>query len=169
MDLTDWLAVSTASSDRELVIMQTIAQQQTSRPRRTRRVGRHWQRGVTLFEVLIVVAILAMVAGGVAVVGLPRFREAQVKTARTAAQTIRSAVHQWQLNNGDSACPTVSQLVEEKYLDKGTTTVDPWNLAFSITCTESEVTVMSSGPDKKKGTPDDVSVPAAGSPTKEGE
>jgi len=131
---------------------------------------RRLERGVTLFEVLIVVAILAMVAGGVAVFALPRFKEAQVKTARTAAQTIRSAVHQWQLNNGDSACPTVSQLVEEKYLDKGTNTVDPWNQAFTITCTESEVVVSSSGPDKKKGSPDDISVPQTGTPGgKEGE
>jgi general secretion pathway protein G len=129
---------------------------------------RRLERGVTLFEVLIVVAILAMVAGGVAVFALPRFKEAQVKTARTAAQTIRGAVHQWQLNNGDSACPTVSQLVEEKYLDKGTNTVDPWNQAFSITCNEAEVVVSSSGPDKKKGTLDDVTVPQAG-PTKESE
>jgi general secretion pathway protein G len=149
--------------------MHTIARKQTCSLSTARRLGRRWRRGVTLFEVLIVVAILAMVAGGVAVVGLPRFREAQVKTARTAAQTIRSAVHQWQLNNGDSACPTVSQLVEEKYLDRGTTTVDPWSQAFSITCTEAEVTVTSSGPDKKKGTADDVAVPAAGNTTKEGE
>lgn len=132
----------------------------------SRRLRHRFQRAVTLFEVLIVVAILAMVAGGVAVFALPRFKEAQVKTAKSAAQTIRSAVHQWQLNNGDSTCPTVSQLVEEKYLDRGTTTVDPWNQAFTITCTESEVIVASSGPDKKKGTPDDVVVPQPG---KEGE
>ncbi len=130
---------------------------------------RRFERGVTLFEVLIVVAILAMVAGGVAVFALPRYKEAQVKTARMAAQTIRSAVHQWQLNNGDSACPTVSQLVEEKYLDKGTTTVDPWNQAFTITCTEADVVVSSSGPDKKKGSPDDVTVPQTGGTSKEGE
>jgi general secretion pathway protein G len=146
-----------------------ILRQPTPPRHRAASLRRSLERGVTLFEVLIVVAILAMVAGGVAVFALPRFKEAQIKTARSAAQTIRSAVHQWQLNNGDSACPTVSQLVEEKYLDKGTTTVDPWSQAFTITCTESEVVVSSSGPDKKKGTADDVTVPQAGTTAKEGE
>ena len=58
-----------------------------SRLARGTRLGlRQAQRGVTLFEVLIVVAILAMVAGGVAVFALPRFREAQVDTAVTGAR-----------------------------------------------------------------------------------
>ena len=124
-----------------------------------RAAGRAAKRGVTLFEVLIVVAILAMVAGGVAVFALPRFKEAQIKTAKSGAQTIRQAVMQWQLTNSDSSCPSVSQLVQEKFLDPGTDTNDPWGQAYEIDCSEDDVKVSSSGPDKSKGGKDDITVP----------
>jgi len=122
-----------------------------------RALGR--SRGVTLFEVLIVVAILAMVAGGVAFFALPKFKEAQVKTAEGAARVIRQAAQSWQATNNESSCPTVSQLVQDKLLDPGQNTADPWGQAFTLTCTDDDVTVISSGPDKKKGTKDDVLVP----------
>jgi general secretion pathway protein G len=118
-------------------------------------------RGVTLFEVLIVVAILAMVAGGVAVFALPRFQDSQKKTAEAGARTIRMAVQQWQAANNETSCPTVSQLIQDKQLDSGQNTNDPWGNAYSLSCTDDEVTVTSSGPDKKKGTKDDIAVPKA--------
>jgi general secretion pathway protein G len=116
-------------------------------------------RGVTLFEVLIVVAILAMIAGGVAFFALPQYQKAQLKTAKSAAQIIRQAVSQWQATNNETTCPTVSQLVQEKLLDPGQSTNDPWNQPFTLSCSEDGVTVISNGPDKKKGTKDDVTVP----------
>jgi general secretion pathway protein G len=116
-------------------------------------------RGVTLVEVLIVVAIIAMVAGGVAVFALPKFKEAQKTTAKTGARVIRTAVQSWQMSNNEVACPTISQLVQEKTLDPGTNTTDPWGSAYVLTCTEDDVMVTSIGPDKKRGTPDDIRVP----------
>ena len=88
------------------------------------------ERGVTLVEVLIVVAIIAMVASGVAVFALPKFKEAQIKTAETGARVIRGAVQNWQRVNNESTCPTMSQLVQEKELDSATTTTDPWGEAY---------------------------------------
>jgi general secretion pathway protein G len=125
-----------------------------ARLRRLRRA-----RGVTLFEVLIVVAILAMVASGVAVFALPKFREAQIKTAESGARTMRMAVQQWQAANNETSCPTVSQLIQDKQLDTGQNSNDPWGQAFTFNCSDDEVTVISSGPDKKKGTKDDISIP----------
>jgi general secretion pathway protein G len=122
-------------------------------------VERRRARGVTLFEVLIVVAILAMIAGGVAFFALPQYQKAQLKTAKSAAQIIRQAVSQWQATNNETSCPTVSQLVQEKLLDPGQSTNDPWNQPFTLSCSEDGVTVISNGPDKKKGTKDDVTVP----------
>src|SRR6185295_2813685 len=112
-------------------------------------------RGVTLFEVLIVVAILAMVAGGVAVFALPRYKEAQITNSETGARTVRTAVQQWQASNNETSCPTVSQLVQEKHLDPGQSTNDAWGQPYTISCTDDDVAVISSGPDKKKGTKDD--------------
>jgi type II secretory pathway pseudopilin PulG len=109
--------------------------------------------------VLIVVAIIAMVAGGVTVFALPRFREAQLKSAETGARVIRSAVQDWQRVNNETTCPTISQLVQEKHIDSAANTNDPWGEEYSLACTEDEVIVGSKGPDKKRGTKDDISVP----------
>ncbi len=122
---------------------------------------RRLARGVTLVEVLIVVAIVAMVAGGVTVFALPRYKEAQIRSAETWARTIRAAIQNWQAATNETTCPTVSQLVQEKHLDPGTSTKDPWGQDFTLNCTEDEVFVGSSGPDKKKGTKDDIQIPKA--------
>ena len=110
-------------------------------------------------EVLIVVAIIAMVASGVAVFALPRYKEAQIKSAETGARVIRGAIQNWQRVNNESTCPTISQLVQEKQLDSASNTSDPWGEQYILSCTDDDVMVASNGPDKKKGTPDDVSVP----------
>jgi general secretion pathway protein G len=155
-------AVSIGSSDDEesrsndMVMHQAMGSREMLL-RRLRRLRRG--RGVTLFEVLIVVAILAMVAGGVAVFALPRFQDSQKKTAESGARTIRMAVQQWQAANNETSCPTVSQLIQDKQLDSGQNTNDPWGQAYNLNCSDDEVTVISNGPDKKKGTKDDISVP----------
>ncbi|HEX3849730.1 MAG TPA: hypothetical protein VHW01_02120, partial [Polyangiaceae bacterium] len=107
----------------------------------------------------IVVAIIAMVAGGVAVFALPKYKEAQIKNAETGARIVRTAVQQWQAANNETSCPTISQLVQEKQLDPGQSTNDSWNQPFTLTCTDDEVIISSNGPDKKKGTKDDITVP----------
>ena len=122
-------------------------------------------RGVTLLEVLIVVAIIAMVAGGVAFFALPRFRESQIKTAEVGARVIRQATQSWQASNNETNCPTMSQLVQDKQLDPGASTNDPWGQPYVVTCADGDVTVISSGPDKKKGTKDDIRVPKGSAPT----
>src|SRR3979490_1019896 len=104
---------------------------------------RRTRRGVTLVEVLIVVAIIAMVAGGVAVFALPKYKEAQIKNAETGARIVRTAVQQWQAANNETSCPTISQLVQEKQLDPGQSTKDSWNQDFSLTCTDDEVIIAS--------------------------
>src|SRR5260221_1235307 len=101
------------------------------------------ERGVTLVEVLIVVAIIAMVASGVAVFALPRYKEAQVKSAETGARVIRGAIQNWQRVNNESSCPTVSQLVQEKQLDSASNTSDPWGEAYQLSCTDDDVIVAS--------------------------
>jgi general secretion pathway protein G len=122
------------------------------------------ERGVTLVEILIVVAIIAMVSAGVAVFALPKFKEAQKKTAETGARVIRSAIQDWQRVNNESSCPTMSQLVQEKHIDSAANTDDPWNQPYTLQCTDDEVIVTSSGPDKKKGTADDIRIPKNAGP-----
>ena len=147
------------------MLMQKTLESRQALVRRLRRLRR--QRGVTLFEVLIVVAILAMVAGGVAVFALPRFQDSQKKTAEAGARTIRMAVQQWQAANNETSCPTVSQLIQDKQLDTGQNTNDPWGQAYNLNCSDDEVTVTSNGPDKKKGGKDDIQVPKGAAATGE--
>ena len=139
------------------MVMQSTLDSRQALITRLRRLRR--TRGVTLFEVLIVVAILAMVAGGVAVFALPKFQESQKKVAENGARTMRMAVQQWQAANNETSCPTISQLIQDKQLDSGQNTNDPWGQAYNLNCSDDEVTVTSNGPDKKKGGKDDISVP----------
>lgn len=128
---------------------------------RLRRIRRAASRGVTLVEVLIVVAIMALIAGGVSFLVLPRYREAQVKTAKTNARNIRNVATQHVAMKGD--CPTVQTLIADKELDSAGDTKDPWGGEFTIKCDGDDITVSSPGPDKKDGTQDDVVAgPAAG-------
>jgi general secretion pathway protein G len=158
--LNDEEPMNTKSSGMSLNLRTFLA----SRPALSARIMKRLQdrrsrRGVTLVEVLIVVAIIAMVAGGVAVFALPKYKEAQIKNAETGARIVRTAIQQWQAANNETSCPTMSQLVQEKQLDPGQTTKDSWNQDYTLTCTDDEVIVASNGPDKKKGTKDDIVVP----------
>ena len=122
------------------------------------RAARAAERGVTLVEVLIVVAIMAMISTTVVVAVIPKFRGAQIETASQSAREIRNAVTRYRARGTDQ-CPTVAQLQSEKEIDSASKIDDPWGSAFKIECGEDEVWVMSSGPDKKDGTADDISVP----------
>jgi general secretion pathway protein G len=113
-------------------------------------------RGTTLVEVLIVVAIIAMVAGGVAFFAFPKFKDAQKKAAQTGARVIRGAAQNWQMTN--DGCPTISQLIQDKQLDSAQNTEDPWGGDYMVTCTDDDIYVSTDGADKKNGTEDDISV-----------
>jgi len=130
-----------------------------ARQRFMRQKERRRQAGVTLVEVLIVVAIMAMLAGGVAVFALPKFKEAQVSTAKTSAQVLRRAIQDWQRVNNEITCPSESELVQGKHLDSSSNADDPWGMPWKFVCTDDDVFVQSTGPDKKDGTADDISVP----------
>ncbi|HTV20198.1 MAG TPA: type II secretion system protein [Polyangiaceae bacterium] len=121
--------------------------------------SRRQSAGVTLVEVLIVVAIMALLASGVTFAILPKYKEAQVSTAKTSAQVMRRAVQDWQRVNNEVTCPSVSQLIEGKHIDSGAEPDDPWGMPWNLVCTDDEVFVQSNGPDKKQGTADDISVP----------
>ena len=128
--------------------------------RRCYRRARARARGGSLIEIMIVVAIMALIASGVAVAVLPKFKEAQIKTASGSCRTIRSGVQDWQrMNPTESSCPSMRQLVDEKIIDSAAETNDPWGEKFTISCADDDVKVSSNGPDKKSGTSDDISVP----------
>ncbi len=135
-----------------------VLAQAARRSEQSKVIARHHAAGVTLVEVLVVVAIMAMLATGVGLYVLPKFRQTQVDTARNNAHSLRKAVESWQLSNTEE-CPTVSELIESKEIDSASNPDDPWGQEFQINCVDGEVIVTSSGPDAKKGTEDDIQVP----------
>ena len=126
-------------------------------PRRHVR-SRRSRRGVTLIEVLIVVAILSLIATGVAVAVLPVWGETEIKLTRTDALKLRQAVLQWRFTHqGD--CPDTATLVRDHILDAASHQVDAWKQPYKIECEGAEVVVSSSGPDRRFGSEDDIVVP----------
>ena len=121
--------------------------------RRIERAAR--QEGMTLIEIMIVITIFAMIAGGVAVALLPRLEEARIKATKTDAQALRSAVMLYVADN-PRGCPTVEDLVNERYLDGSKRTADAWDTEFQITCEGTEIDVISAGPDLEFNTEDDI-------------
>jgi general secretion pathway protein G len=113
-------------------------------------------RGVTLVEVLIVVAILALIAGGVAMYAIPRFIEAQKKTAETDTKALLSVVEAWRLTHTTGECPTVDRLRVDRALPPDRRVDDPWGTPYAIVCSEGGDGVSSRGPDRKDATDDDI-------------
>jgi type II secretory pathway pseudopilin PulG len=120
-----------------------------------------------LFEVLIVVAIIAMIAAGVSVAALQYWDRARDKEARTRATTIRSAIRTYWMDHDASECPGVDRLIAASILDEGSPTTDPWGNGWKIECEDTRVTVISRGRDKKPYTDDDIRVPATAVATAE--
>jgi general secretion pathway protein G len=121
-----------------------------------RRIARATRReGMTLIEIMIVITIFAMIAGGVAVALLPRLEEARIKSTKTDAQALRSAVMLYVADN-PRGCPTVEDLVNERYLDGSRRTADAWDTDFQITCEDGDIQVISAGPDLEFNTEDDI-------------
>ena len=125
----------------------------TRQPLRRARHAR--QEGMTLIEIMIVITIFAMIAGGVAVALLPRLEEARIKSTKTDAQALRSAVMLYVADN-PRGCPTVEDLVNERYLDGSRRTADAWDTDFQISCEDGDIVVVSAGPDLEFNTEDDI-------------
>src|SRR5262249_49022180 len=113
-----------------------------------RAAARAIARGVTLVEILIVVAIMTLIAAGVTVAVVPKYKQAQVETTTNNAREIRNAAGRWRATHGGDTCPSISQLVADKEIDSASKTDDPWGSPYKINCLEDDVQVVSPGPDK---------------------
>jgi general secretion pathway protein G len=127
----------------------------TDTRQRERNARRRRREGFTLIEIMIVITIFAMMAGGVAVALLPQLEKARLKTTKTDAQGLRSAVMLYVADN-PRGCPTVEDLVNERYLDGTRRTADAWDTPFQISCEDGDVAVVSAGPDLQFNTEDDI-------------
>lgn len=125
-----------------------------------RRIRRVLSRGVTLIEILIVLAIVGLIAGGVAVVAVPKYQESQKNQAKIDARTIHPVAEKYKVDH-PGVCPTVEQLRAEKELSAASKITDPWDSPYKIVCGDEDIMVVSFGPDKKENTNDDIRIPEA--------
>ncbi len=115
-------------------------------------------RGVTLVEILIVLAIVGLIAGGIAVYAIPKFIQAQKDTTKQSAIALHTVSEAWRANHGND-CPTPQLLKDQKELSVTSSIVDAWGTPFKIFCEDDSTTVISFGPDKKESTADDIRIP----------
>lgn len=125
------------------------------RPSSKRRIT---QRGMTLVEIMVVVAIIGTVMAAVALGALPALNRATCKTAWTGTQTLAQAVEVYKTeNNGD--CPkSLDDLAQMKIVKK--IPIDPWGQPFNFKCPgdkdEDGADIWSKGKNKQDGDDDDV-------------
>lgn len=114
------------------------------------------QRGWTLFEAVLGAGILAAVALGTSAWAAHSSNDHRLMEAQRSARTLHGAASAWLRENDKTGCPTVTQLVHEKYLEKSEPTADPWGERFLIQCSPDALVVHSAGSDGKSRTADDL-------------
>ncbi len=124
----------------------------------SRRV-RQRDAGMTLLEVLIVLALISLIAGTVGVAVFNNFKKGQIKAARLNVKEVAGAVQQFMIDNSQECPATLDELVTQKYMKKNNLK-DPWGKTFLMKCPGEQdsdgVDVSSAGPDKQEGTDDDI-------------
>jgi general secretion pathway protein G len=131
---------------------------------RTERISRtaaQGQRGFTIMEVLIVLAIIALIMG--VLVGPKLFKagdEAKARNAHTIAVQFATAYARWSIDH-EASCPgSINDLV--KYMNNKDNAKDPWGNDYMMLCGESAPPkaegfgILSKGKDAKQGTEDDI-------------
>jgi general secretion pathway protein G len=124
------------------------------RPRRVRR--RHTDAGMTLLEIMIVLALIGLIAAAIGRTLFNAWTEGRLRTTKLQVREVVGAVQQSMLE--DTTCPTLEELVNRQVLRD--LPRDAWGTPLVLRCPSEHgkdpVDVISLGPDKKERTADDI-------------
>jgi len=115
-------------------------------------------RGMTLVEIMVVVAIIGMIMGAVAVGAMSQLEKAKVKNTKMIIHNVQEALVHYATDNTDSCPKSLGDLVSQKYLNKDPK--DDYGQPLMYVCPSTHgsdtADVWSKGKDKQDGTQDDI-------------
>jgi general secretion pathway protein G len=117
------------------------------------------QRGFTLLEIMIVLAIMGLIVTAVSIQVFSKLKKAKVQAAKLGVQKIVGAAGT-SMAGGGASCPKgLEDLISQGELSKNDGK-DPWGTPYIFRCPGTQspdgVDVISWGPDKADGTADDI-------------
>jgi general secretion pathway protein G len=115
-------------------------------------------RGMTLVEIMVVVAIIGMLMGTVGVYAYGRLEKARISDTKMVIHSVEQALVHYQTDNTDGCPKSASDLVAQKYMSKEPK--DAWGQALIFVCPGQHnpdgADIVSKGKDKQEGTQDDI-------------
>lgn len=131
-----------------------------------KKLGKWWtrgaratERGFTLLEIMIVLAIMGLLVTGVSIKVFSQLKKAKNSTAKIGVKKVSDAAARFMAGSG-AGCPKgIDELISQGELSKGDAK-DPWGTPYVFRCPGTQdpdgVDVISWGPDKTDGTQDDI-------------
>jgi general secretion pathway protein G len=112
-------------------------------------------RGMTLIEILVVLAIIGLIMGGVAIVAFNAFDDSKTKAAAKDIATLAQSVEMYRLQK--NKCPKSAQDLKAAGIIQKITK-DPWGADYVIKCPgeHGPVDISSPGKDGEIGGEDDI-------------
>jgi general secretion pathway protein G len=134
------------------------AQQEEIAMKATNLVRAAARGGMTMLEIMIVLAIIGLVTATIGVGVYANWKKANIKVARVAVNEIAQKTIQYMTDNNNECPKSLDDLVAQKYMPRKNK--DPWNRDYILRCpgqiNTDGVDVVSLGPDGQEGTADDI-------------
>ncbi len=118
------------------------------------------QRGMTLIEIMVVLAIIGLIMGGLTFAFMGWFSESQVDVAKSQVVKVSSVVMNYYLHHQEYPSSLDELSTGKNAKLKPSQLKDPWKEPFvyrtPATRGNGDYDLCSKGPDKREGTDDDI-------------